>query len=65
MRYGDPVYLTWVVRPENKELLAALNKTITRLADSGKLYEMQMKWVGLKTESPASGYLPEGAIQLK
>ena len=63
MNYGDPVYLTWVTRPEDTELLAAVNKTITRLADSGKLYEMQLKWVGIKTDSPESGYLPEGAVQ--
>ena len=65
MNYGDPVYLTWVTRPEDTELLAALNKTITRLVESGKLYEMQEKWIGIKTESPESGYLPENAVQLQ
>lgn len=62
--YGDPVYLTWVTRPDDVELLKAVNKTISRLADSGKLYEMQMKWVGIKTDSPEDGYLPENAVQL-
>ena len=65
LSYGDPVYLTWVVRPEDTRLLAALNGTITRLAESGQLYEMQEKWVGVVTESPEDGYLPEGAIQLQ
>jgi len=65
MEYGDPVYLSWVVRPEATELLAALNATITRLHESGKLYEMQEKWVGIVTESPAEGYLPQGAIQAR
>ena len=65
LSYGDPVYLTWVVRPEDTGLLAALNGTITRLAESGELYEMQEKWVGVVTESPEDGYLPEGAIQLQ
>ena len=65
LSYGDPVYLTWVVRPEDTSLLAALNGTITRLAESGQLYEMQEKWVGVVTESPEDGYLPEGAIQLQ
>lgn len=65
LSYGDPVYLTWVVRPEDTGLLAALNGTITRLAESGQLYEMQEKWVGVVTESPEDGYLPEGAIQLQ
>lgn len=61
--YGDPVYLSWVVRPEATELLTKLNATITRLADSGKLYEMQEKWIGIRSDSPANGYLPEGAVQ--
>ena len=65
LSYGDPVYLTWVVRPEDTGLLAALNGTITRLAESGELYEMQERWVGVVTESPEDGYLPEGAIQLQ
>ncbi|WP_375596203.1 transporter substrate-binding domain-containing protein [Algihabitans albus] len=65
LSYGDPVYLTWVVRPEDTGLLAALNGTITRLAESGQLYEMQEKWVGVVTESPEDGYLPEGAVQLQ
>jgi len=61
--YGDPVYLSWVVRPEATELLNSLNATITRLVNSGQLYEMQEKWVGIRSDSPAEGYLPEGAIQ--
>ena len=65
LSYGDPVYLTWVVRPEDTGLLAALNGTITRLAESGQLYEMQEKWVGVVTESPEDGYLPEVAVQLQ
>lgn len=63
--YGDPVYLTWVTRPEDKDLLAAVNKTITRLAESGELYDLQRKWIGVESKSPESGYLPENAIQLK
>ncbi len=63
VQYGEPVYLSWVVRPDSTELLKSLDGTITRLADSGQLYEMQVKWIGIRTESPASGYLPEGAIQ--
>lgn len=63
--YGDPVYLSWVVRPDSKELLKSLDATITRLADSGKLYELQEKWVGIRSDSPASGYLPQGAVQLQ
>lgn len=62
-KYGDPVYLSWVVRPDATELLNSLNATISRLADSGKLYEMQEKWIGIRSDSPADGYLPEGAVQ--
>lgn len=60
---GDGVYIAWVVRPGNPKLLAAVNGTIARLADSGKLTEMQERWVGTKMEVPAEGYLPEGAVQ--
>lgn len=63
--YGDPVYISWVVRPDSAELLEALNSTISRLHVSGKLYEMQEEWIGIVTESPADGYLPEDAIQLR
>ncbi len=65
LSYGDPVYLTWVTRPEDRDLLAALDATIARLADSGQLSEMQKKWIGVTSESPESGYLPEGAVQLQ
>jgi len=64
-KYGDPVYLTWVVHPDSPDLLKELNKTIARLHKSGKLYEMQEKWIGVTSESPAEGYLPDTAIQLK
>ena len=65
MSYGDPVYLTWVTRPEDKDLLEAVNATISKLVESGKLAEMQMKWIGVTSDSPKSGYLPEGAVQLQ
>lgn len=61
--YGDPVYLCWVVRPDSPDLLKSINATIARLADSGKLTEMQKKWVGIEMDVPSDGYLPDGAIQ--
>jgi polar amino acid transport system substrate-binding protein len=61
--WGDPVYISWVVRPGNPKLLASVNGTIARLADSGQLAEMQQKWVGTTMAVPAEGYLPEGAVQ--
>jgi polar amino acid transport system substrate-binding protein len=63
--YGKPAYLSWVTRPEDKTLLEAVNGTITRLIKSGKLAEMQKKWVGLESETPETGYLPDDAIQLR
>jgi len=65
LSYGDPVYLTWVTRPEDKALLEVVNAMITRLVESGELAEMQKKWIGVTSESPESGYLPDGAIQLQ
>lgn len=63
--YGDPVYLSWVTRLDSPDLLASVNATIDRLAVSGELYAMQEKWVGIRSDSPADGYLPEGAAQKK
>ncbi len=63
MSYGDPVYISWVARPDSLDLLAAVNATITRLADSGELAALQEKWIGVATQSPADGYLPDGAVQ--
>ncbi|AVH44999.1 transporter substrate-binding domain-containing protein [Agrobacterium tumefaciens] len=63
--YGKPAYLSWVTRPEDKTLLEAVNATITRLVKSGKIAEMQKKWVGLESATPEEGYLPENAVQLK
>jgi len=61
--YGEPVYVSWVVRPGNPGLLGAVNATIARLADSGELAALQEKWVGTVMEVPAEGYLPDGAVQ--
>lgn len=61
--YGEPVMLSWVVRPGNPGLLGSVNATIGRLADSGALAEMQERWIGVVTPVPADGYLPEGAVQ--
>lgn len=44
--YGDPVYLAWVAPQDSSELLAEINATIVRLADSGELSEMQEYWIG-------------------
>jgi len=61
--YGNPTLIAWVVRPGNPKLLKSVNSTIGRLSDSGKLGEMQEKWIGTKIEVPADNYLPEGAVQ--
>ncbi len=63
--YGKPAYLSWVTRPEDKTLLEALNSTINRLIASGKIAEMQKKWVGVNSATPENGYLPDNAVQLR
>ncbi len=57
--WGDPVYISWVVRPGNPKLLASVNGTIARLADSGQLAEMQQKWVGTSMAVPAEATCPK------
>lgn len=61
--FGDPLFISWVARPDSLDLLAAVNTTISRLADSGELAALQEKWIGVVSGSPADGYLPEGAVQ--
>lgn len=63
--YGEPAYLSWVTRPEDKTLLEAVNSTITRLIRSGKIAKMQKRWVGLESPTPEADYLPDNAVQLR
>jgi polar amino acid transport system substrate-binding protein len=59
---GDKRFIGWVTRPEDKDFRDFLNQQIRKLRDSGKLAELQVKWLGSKVELPDSGYLPAGAI---
>jgi len=61
-RVGPTDPLTWITRPENLDVRDYLNSMILKLRDNGKLYELQMKWLGIKTEIQDSGYLPPGAF---
>lgn len=63
LTYGNPVPLSWVVRPGNPKLLASVNATISRLEKSGELARLQEKWIGMTTPTPSENYLPEGAVQ--
>lgn len=55
-------WLAWVARPDDTDLRDYLNKKIKELRDSGKLYELQNKWFGLRMEIPDTGYLPAGSV---
>jgi polar amino acid transport system substrate-binding protein len=55
-------YLGWATRPDDKPLRDYINMKIKELNDSGKLGELQEKWLGFRMEIPDTGYLPEGAI---
>ena len=57
--FGEPMWLSWAVRKDDKELLEYLNSKILELRDNGQLEEMQMKWFGFTMDIPDSGYLPE------
>lgn len=57
-----PTYVAWVVRPEDKDLRAAINKTLKRLHESGKMAELQRKWLKMTYPLPEEDYLPEGAL---
>jgi polar amino acid transport system substrate-binding protein len=58
----QPTYVAWAVRPDDKDLRDAINKTFLRLQQSGKLAELQQKWLKTTYPLPTSNYLPEGAI---
>jgi len=59
---GDKRYIGWVTRPEDKDFRDFLNQQFRKLRDSGKLYELQDKWLGFRVELPDTGYLPPGAL---
>jgi polar amino acid transport system substrate-binding protein len=59
---GDKRYIGWVTRPEDKDFRDFLNQQLRKLRDSGKLAELQDKWLGFRVELPDSGYLPPGAL---
>ncbi len=59
---GEFSYLSWVLRPEDKDLREFINAKIGELKDSGKLKELQLKWFGFEMKTPAEGYLPPGAL---
>jgi len=58
----QPSYVAWVARPEDKDLREAINKTLRRLKQSGRMTELQEKWLKQSYPLPDSDYLPEGAI---
>lgn len=58
----DKTWLAWVARPDDTDLRDYINGKIKELRDSGKLYELQQKWFGMRMEIPESGYLPPGAL---
>ena len=56
-----PSYNAWVVRAEDQDLRDAINKSILEIKKSGKLAEMQQKWLGMTYDLPEKDYLPAGA----
>lgn len=50
--FGEGSYIGWLTRKEDTDVLAALNEQIARLRDSGKLKELQMKWLGFEMKLP-------------
>ncbi|AJY77481.1 hypothetical protein VN24_03830 [Paenibacillus beijingensis] len=57
--FGNKMWISWVVRKEDKELLDFINEKILEMKSSGKLAELQTKWFGYTMETPESDYLPQ------
>jgi len=60
---GDPKVLSWVVNPDDKDILTFVNDTLDELAKDGTLAKLQTKWFGAPLALPTTGYLPEGALR--
>jgi len=52
--FTEKVYLSWVTRKDDKELLEFLNAEILKLKKNGKLAELQQKWFGTTWDLPDS-----------
>ncbi|APR38777.1 transporter substrate-binding domain-containing protein [Paraburkholderia sp. SOS3] len=61
-KIGEPKVLAWVAHPQDKEIRAFINTSLTQLEQSGQLAQMQKKWFGYTMNLPTSGYLPAGAV---
>jgi polar amino acid transport system substrate-binding protein len=59
---GDSVWLCWLTRPQDIDVRDYINSMILKLRDSGKLYELQRKWLGTIQKIPDGGHLPPGAF---
>lgn len=58
---GEPRFMSWATRPEDKDFRDYINVKIGELVESGKIAEWQMQWFGFEMEMPSDNYLPEGA----
>ncbi len=56
----EKIWISWVVRQEDEDLLEFLNQEIIKLKDNGKLAELQMKWFGFTMDTPTADFLPAG-----
>lgn len=54
----EKIWISWVVRQGDEDLLKFLNEEIIKLKDSGKLAELQMKWFGFTMDTPTADFLP-------
>jgi polar amino acid transport system substrate-binding protein len=61
-KIGEPKVLAWVANPNDLEIRAFINTSLSELAKDGQLAQLQKKWFGYTMNLPASGYLPEGAV---
>jgi len=59
---GEPFFIGWAVRSEDKALRDAINDEIRRLRDNGTLATLQKKWFGFEMPIPDTGYMPAGGI---
>jgi polar amino acid transport system substrate-binding protein len=56
--FGEPMWFSWVLRKEDKDLANYLNEKIIELKETGQLAKMQEKWFGFTMDTPEEDFLP-------
>ena len=57
-KFGHTTPLAWVTRPEDSDLRNYVDSRIDELRNSGKLRQLQLKWLGFEMDTVPDGHQP-------